>query len=261
MSIRHDILISMDMVHAIILGLVEGVSEFLPISSTAHILIVERMLGVTSGQTFEIAIQAGAMLAVIGLYISELRTVMRDLPKLFVAFIPTAVVGYLVYPYLSELYTSFWVIGLVLVIGGIIMILLPSQPISRVDHERRFELTWRQSLWVGCAQSCAVIPGVSRSGGIFIVGELLNIPRRALVRFSFLLGAGTIFAATLYSIMNSTESLDSIISLPFVVAFLVAGISAWLVCKWLLSYMSHASLASFGWYRVILGLILIVFLV
>jgi undecaprenyl-diphosphatase len=251
----------MNILHAVIIGLVEGVTEFLPISSTAHILITQELLGVTTSQTFEIAVQGGAMLAVIGLYLSEITSVVRDLPKLLVAFIPTALVGVAIFPYLSRLYDSFWVIGVVLLVGGVIMILLPKQRITSEDTEQHRALSWRQSLWIGCAQACAVIPGVSRSGGIFVAGELLNIPRVALVRFSFLLGAGTIFAASAYSIMRSSESLQGILSLPFVVAFLVAGLSAWAVCKWLLSYMSHASLALFGWYRVLLGLILIIFLV
>ncbi len=251
----------MHIFQAIILGLVEGVTEFLPVSSTAHILIFEKILGITTSQTFEIAVQMGAMLAVIGLYLQELHSVIRDIPRLIVAFIPTAIVGYLVHPYLSVLYGNFWVIGLALFVGGIVMIVIPQQPISRVDSENRYQLTWRQSLWVGFAQVFAVMPGVSRSGGIFVAGELLNIPRTALVRFSFLLGAGTILVASVYSIMKSPESLQGIVSLPFLAAFFTAGISAWLVCRWLLSYMSRASLRTFGWYRVVLGLILILFLV
>jgi len=251
----------MSIVHAIIIGVVEGVTEFLPVSSTAHILIFERILGAANSQTFEIAVQTGAMLAVIGLYIQELRQVVRDIPRLIVAFIPTAVVGVIVYPYLSSLYGNFLVIGIALFVGGVIMILIPKQPISRVDSEKQFQLTWRQTYWVGFAQIFAVIPGVSRSGGIFVAGELLNIPRRALVRFSFLLGAGTILAASAYSILKSPESLQGILSGSFLIAFLAAGISAWLVCRWLLSYMTYASLRAFGWYRVILGLILVIFLV
>lgn len=250
----------MDILSAIIIGLVEGVTEFLPISSTAHILIASQLLGVRLGQVFEIAIQLGAMLAVLGLYINKSAFVFRLIPKLLCAFIPTALAGYFIYPYLAGLHSNFTLIGIVLISGGVIMILLPQQNIDREDVSD-IELNWRQVITVGIAQAFAVIPGVSRSGGIFIVGEVANIPRRSLVAFSFLLGAGTILAASVYSFVREGIPVQELTDPLFLVVLSVAAISAWVSCRWLLEYMSYAPLRLFGWYRVVLGLILILFLV
>lgn len=250
----------MDLLFSIILGLVEGITEFLPISSTAHILITTKLMGIEANQSFDIAIQSGAMLAVIGLYVTEIDEVIKDIPKIIIAFIPTALVGYFVYPLLSSLHSNFLIMGIVLIAGGVIMISIKKQIITNEDLEIR-PLSNIQALSIGVAQSLAVIPGVSRSGGIFIYGELAQVPRKSLVRFSFLLGALTIFAATAYDLIMSGTTIQIFSSLFFILAFIVAGFSAWFTCKWLLNYMTHAPLSHFGWYRVLLGLILIIFLV
>jgi len=246
----------MDIVQSITLGLIEGITEFLPISSTAHLIITNRIINVPVSTIFEITIQSGAMLAVIFLYISELKSVIRDSPKIIVAFLPTLLVGILAFPLLSNLYNNLNIIILALAVGGLLMILIPTQPINKIDSDNEYILSWKQSLQIGFAQIFAVIPGVSRSGAIFILGELKNIPRVALVRFSFLLGAGTIFSASIYSLLKSQNTIWQVLNTPFLIAFFVAGISAWFSCKWLLSYMSKAPLAHFGWYRLILAMMI-----
>jgi undecaprenyl-diphosphatase len=249
----------MNSIYAVLIGLVEGVTEFLPISSTAHILIFEKLFSVQSSQIFVIALQLGAILAVAGLYIRETPAVFRDLPSLVIAFLPTAVIGFVAYPYIGSLHNSLIVIAGALVLGGIWMMALPIQH-TDTANQRMSQISYKQSFILGLVQSFAIIPGVSRSGSIFIAGSYMNINRRDLVRFSFLLGAITIAAATTFSIIKNPLSAENLFSLSFLLSTVTAAISAYLSCKWLMDFMSKPkSLYYFGWYRIVLGIVIALF--
>lgn len=248
----------MSLFHSIIIGLVEGVTEFLPISSTAHIIIIQRIFAIPIDESFLIGIQLGALLAVVGIYLREYKTIWRGIPLLIFSFIPTVIAGVFLYPYIHSLHENLTIIATMLFLGGVIMIALPVPKTIESPKIQHQSITWRQGFWIGIAQCFAIVPGVSRSGAIYIASEVMQIPRSVITRFSFLLGAGTIFSASVYSLYKSGQPITILFTPAFSVAFLVSGIAAWISCKWLLDFVARpTAMREFGWYRVILAVVLV----
>lgn len=243
----------------IVLGIVEGLTEFAPVSSTAHILISGKILGIQSSVFFEvftIAIQSGAILAAVIYFWKTIWSNLSLIPKVIVGFIPTAIAGLLLHGVISKLFQSTWIIGVALIVGGIILILL--KPIDK--EEKLKDVTYKQAFIIGCAQILAFIPGVSRSGATLIGGTKLGISRGQIVAFSFLLGIPTILGASvveLGSIPNMSLPQWSLIALGAGVAF----ITALLTMKWFINLLTKKSLSWFGWYRIAVGIIVLIFIV
>lgn len=253
----------MDFIHAIILGIVEGITEFLPISSTGHMILVGKLLGLQQTEfvkSFEIIIQLGAILAVVLMYwrrFLELET----LKKLLTAFIPTAVLGLVFYGIVKTyLLESATLVLWSLLIGGIILILFEKfMPHPSTDESQ--ELTYKQSFLVGLFQAIAMIPGVSRSAATIIGGLTLGISRAKIVEFSFLLAVPTMLSATVLDLSKSYSAFNAgdlpVLAMGFVVAFLVA----WASIKYFLQYVRKHDFVLFGIYRIILAIIFFIFLV
>lgn len=246
----------MDIFHAIILGIIEGVTEFLPVSSTGHMIIASHLMRIPSTEflkTFEIAIQLGAILAVAGLY---WRTFLLDWEiglKVFTAFIPTAVIGFILYKLVKYyLMGNAWVVVAALFFGGVVIILFEKFYKSKeVEIKQMSQITYPQAMLIGLCQSVAVVPGVSRSAATILGGLVLGVSRKTIVEFSFLLAVPTMLAATILDIMKTEANLNSrewgVLAIGFVIAFIVA----WASVKYFLSYIQKHDFTAFGIYRII----------
>ena len=250
--------------NAIILGMVEGITEFLPISSTGHLIIAGNLLDFTGprANTFEIFIQLGAILSVLWHYRERLTVIpaavkgdaqsIRFISNLVVAFLPAAVFGFLLHDKIKEYLFSPITVAIALILGGIVILW-----VERRTHEVRVanvdDMDWRDALKVGFAQCLAMFPGTSRSGATIIGGLLFGLSRRAATEFSFFLAIPTMFAATLYDLYKSRGDLDSSDILLFAVGFIVSFFSALVVVRALLVYISKHDFTAFAWYRIVFG--------
>ena len=242
---------------AAILGVIEGITEFLPVSSTGHLILTGELLGLPSTEflkSFEIAIQLGAILSVVVLYWKQFLNI-ELLKKLFVAFVPTGIIGFIIYK-IVKLYLlgNSYVVVASLLIGGIILIAF--EVLHRESEaESATAITYRQAFGIGLFQALGIIPGISRSGATIVGGLLLGLPRTTIVEFSFLLAVPTMAATTGYDILKSAsvfsaENLGSL-AVGFIVSFVVA-IGA---IKFLLQYVRTHTFIAFGIYRIIVALL------
>lgn len=252
----------MTLLHSFILGIVEGFTEFLPISSTGHMILVSHFLKMPESATlatFEVVSQVGAITAVLVLYFKKLFEI-KMIQKLIVAFIPTGIVGFTIYPHLKEWLQNPLLVAFTMTLGGVCILLVESFYEKRIERGEVVEIssiTYKQALLLGVYQAIAVIPGVSRSGAMIIGGLTMRLSRKLLTEFTFLLAVPTMVIATLYTLYkkHSELALDSISPLLFgtVISFGIALI----VIRYFLGYIRSHSFKIFGWYRIILGIILI----
>ena len=250
---------------AIVLGLVEGVTEFIPVSSTGHLIIAGEWLGQTDARakTFDIFIQLGAILAIVWLYRARLTAAVvratsdapsrRLLINLVIAFLPAAVVGLLVHDWIKERLFNPVVVASALVVGGVVILLVERwKPATRIGAVE--ELPPRTALGIGLFQVLSLIPGTSRSGATIIGGYVLGLSRTAATEFSFFLAIPVMVAATLYDLLKSLDALTAADAPFFAVGFVVAFVSAIVVVKGFLTYVSRHSFEAFAWYRIVFGL-------
>ncbi len=247
--------------HAILLGVIEGVTEFLPISSTAHLLLASRWLGIEGAfsDTFNIAIQAGAMLAVFALTWREwLKTSVWT--RVLAGFLPTAVIGLLLYKFIKTFLLDHpLTIAIALIAGGIVLVAFEAwfkrKPLTEKLKEETTidEITHGQAALIGLGQSLAVVPGVSRSAATIVTGMLLGVSRPAIVSFSFLLAVPTIGAATVYDLYKQRALLNVDNLGLLAVGFAVSAVVSFVVARWLLAYIRRHDFTAFGVYRIVFG--------
>lgn len=242
----------------VILGIIEGLTEFIPVSSTAHLLITSKILGIPSGQFVEalsICIQSGAILAVVW-YFSRLLLKERSLiTKVFIAFIPTAIAGILLYPIIKSFLDKPIIIALALIAGGIGLIHI--RPIEETASVTT--ISYRQAFLIGLTQIASFIPGISRAGATLIGGTLLKIPRNLIVSFSFLLAIPTILGAGFVEarhVSGLTNSQWWLIALGTVVSFITALITI----KFFMNILTTKPLRWWGWYRIGIGILILILL-
>ncbi len=242
---------------AVIIAIVEGITEFLPISSTGHMIIAERILGLKNTdftKTFIVNIQFGAILSVVALYWRKFFQSLDFYIKLFIAFIPAAVIGFLLHDYIDALLESVVVVAVTMLAGGIILLFVdrwfrtPSQDQS---------ITSKKALIIGFFQCIAMIPGVSRSAATIIGGMSQKLDRTTAAEFSFFLAVPTMFAASAYKLLKSYQTITSetigILLLGNAVAFVVAM----LAIKSFIAYLTKHGFKVFGWYRIAVGLLIL----
>ncbi|HVM59194.1 MAG TPA: undecaprenyl-diphosphatase UppP [Candidatus Paceibacterota bacterium] len=251
----------MTVLQSIILGIVEGATEFLPVSSTGHLILVASLLGVLQtdfAKTFEIAIQLGAILAVVVLYWKRFFD-WNLLFKLAAAFVPTGLIGLALYRVeKAYLLGNDWIVLASLFVGGIVLIAfeyLYGKRESDAPELPPESLTYAQAIAVGFAQAVSIIPGVSRSGATIVGGMLLGISRPTIVAFSFLLAVPTMLAATGLSLVKSSFTFTSSEWLVLGVGFAVSFAVALPVVRWLLNYVRSHSFVAFGIYRIALSVL------
>lgn len=255
----------MTTLHAIILGIIEGLTEFLPISSTGHMILVSHFLHIVDSATlatFEIVVQLGAILAVVVLYYKKLFQ-LEMIKKLSVAFIPTGIVGLLVYPYIKHLLTNQILVAEMLVLGGVIILLVEKKYEKDTEEGKVIEISnisYKNAFILGLFQTLAIIPGVSRSGAMIIGGLWRRLSRKLLVEFTFLLAVPTMTVATLYTIIKKHKELTLDSVSPIIIGTVISFVVALVVIKFALEYIRRHSFKIFGWYRIIIGIILLVIL-
>ena len=250
-----------DLVSALILGVVEGLTEFLPVSSTGHLILAGELLKATDERwnVFNIVIQTGAMLAIVWEYRARFFRFDFYLYKnLFIAFIPAAVIGLLFSKYIKAYLFHAVPVALAFIVGGIVILLVESNPRKTHRVESAQAMTWLDALKVGVAQCFALIPGTSRSGATIIGGMLFGLSRKAATEFSFFLAVPTLVAAGLYDLWKH-RGLLSAADLPvFGVGSVVAFISAFVVIRWLIRYVATHDFKPFAWYRIAFGILILV---
>lgn len=254
---------------AAFLGLLEGLTEFLPVSSTGHLLLAGHFLGFQSeGKTFEVVIQLGAILALVSVYATLiLRLVLRarhedaarrSLVSLLLAFLPAVFVGVLAHDFVKHvLFETPKLIAVVLILGGFVLLVIDRIAPAPVHHDA-LALPFRKSLAIGFCQTIAMIPGVSRSGATIVGALLMGVEKRAAAEFSFLLSLPTMGSAVVYDLYKNREFLDFAALWDIAVGFAVAFLTALVVVRWVLSFISRHGYALFGWWRIIVGSIALV---
>ena len=252
-----------------IMGIVEGLTEFLPISSTGHLILAGSLLDFTGtkAQVFEIAIQTGAILAVIIVYWQKIRETLVALPSsrnaqrfslnVLIAFLPAVVLGLLFGKMIKAHLITPQVVATTFILGALVIFWAERRPQSAARIHSVDEMTAWDALKVGLVQCLAMIPGTSRSGATIIGGMLLGLSRKAATDFSFFLAIPTLIGAGVYSLYKE-RALLSVADLPmFAVGLVFSFISAWLCVRWLLRYISSHSFVPFAWYRLVFGLIVL----
>lgn len=241
----------MTLFQALVLGVIEGLTEFLPVSSTAHLVLAADAMTLTGSEflkSFEIIIQLGAILSVVVLYWKRFLNI-EIIKKLVVAFIPTGIIGLTVYRAIKAMLGSVNVVLIALVVGGVVLILFKQFNENSADDPDLREITYRRAFLVGLFQAIAVVPGVSRSAATIIGGSLLGISKRAIVEFSFLLAVPTMAAATGLELVKGHSALSG--NFPtLAVGFMVSFVTAIIAIKSFLAFVKKRDFKAFGWYRI-----------
>lgn len=255
----------MDWLSALLLGAIEGISEFLPISSTAHLRLFSEWFGVNNSdfsKSFDIFIQLGAILAVLVVYLKTLWQRPLIILKLAAAFVPTAIIGLVAYPFIKgQLMDSFWLMAATLGLGGLFLLWFERRYRSeRAIIKEVDQITYKQAVLIGLCQSVAIVPGVSRSAATIVGGLALGLSRPVIVEFSFLLALPTMLAATGLDLLKSSWSLGRPEIIALAVGLLAAFVTAWLSVKWLLNFVRQRDFRLFGWYRLGLAVLVAIYL-
>ncbi|HVE48807.1 MAG TPA: undecaprenyl-diphosphate phosphatase [Casimicrobiaceae bacterium] len=259
-------------VTAVVLGIVEGLTEFLPISSTGHLIVAGSLLGFVGAKAkvFEIAIQSGAMLAVLWEYRARFSSAIvnafrdararRFIVNLIIAFIPAAVLGLLLGSRIKSVLFNPIAVAIAFIVGAFVILWAERRHrmnVATVRVESVDDMRWSDALKVGIAQTFALIPGTSRSGATIIGGMLFGLSRKTATEFSFFLAVPTLIAAGVYSLWKDRALLSSTDLPSFGVGFVVSFIAALLCIRWLIRYVSRHDFAPFAWYRIAFGLVIL----
>lgn len=257
---------------AVLMGVVEGLTEFLPISSTGHLIVAGDLLGVVGekADVFEIVIQTGAIFAVILIYWQKIRSTVVALPSqpqaqkfalnVLIAFLPAVVLGLLFGKVIKAHLFNATSVAVALVVGGVVILWAealqkkskPSGLIQEVE-----DMSWRDALKVGLVQCLALVPGTSRSGATIIGGMFLGLSRQTATNFSFYLAIPTLIGAGVYQLYKERALLAWSDAPMFVVGLVVSFISAWVCVRWLLRFVATHSFVGFAWYRIVFGLFIL----
>jgi undecaprenyl-diphosphatase len=256
---------------ALLLGVIEGLTEFLPVSSTGHLILAVDLMGFRGppGQVFEVVIQLGAIGAVCWEYFGRFARAaagfrhdpeqFRFLRNILVAFLPTVVIGAFAYGFIKAYLFDPWVVVAALVLGGV-AILVIERTLPQPRHDAVEQMPARTALAIGLCQVVSMIPGVSRAGATIMGGLLLGLDRRSATEFSFFLAVPTMLAASALDLYKNWTALDGDNLLVIAIGFAAAFVSALIVVRWLIRFVSHHDFVPFAWYRIALGVVMGAFL-
>ena len=253
-----------DIFNSIILGIVEGITEFLPVSSTGHLIVTQEVLGFQGSDTFEIVIQLGGVLAVLWFYFQTLwqqaktvrddRQVQRFWMGVILAFLPAAFVGLALHSYITHYLFNAVTVAISLIMGGVVMWWIEGRPQPVSSTTELAHVTPKQAFVIGCAQLCSLIPGVSRSASTIMGGMLVGLNRPTATGFSFFLSIPTLGAASLYSLMKDLQGVGEHGLLNISIGLFTSFIVSLLAIGWLLRYVSKNSFRGFAVYRIVAGI-------
>jgi len=251
----------MDLIHAVILGIIEGITEFLPISSTGHLIVASDAMGLDQSKAtnaFHVIIQLSAILAVLANYKDKFSFKHFDLwIKVTIAFIPIALIGLLLSDQIKSLF-SVKVVAIMFIIGGIIFLVIEHFQKNATPHTLEVtDITYKQAAWIGFAQIFAVIPGTSRAGSTIVGALLVGLNRKASAEFSFLLALPVLAAASGLDLLKHHKEFAGENLMPLIVGFVVSFIVAFLTMKLFIKFLNKFTFVGFGIYRIIFGVILL----
>jgi undecaprenyl-diphosphatase len=256
---------SFDLFKAAILGIVEGLTEFLPVSSTGHLLLLEHFFGFDDdafGKTFVVLIQLGAILAILSIYFQKLWSIFmgtfsnpqdrRFVFGVLIAFLPAAVIGALAYPIIKGVLFNVWIVCAMLVIGGVVLLIVDKIDF-RPRHHDATAFTLPMYLGIGIFQCLAMIPGVSRSGATIVSAMFFGADKRSAAEFSFYLAMPTMVGAFTYDLLKNYKLMTASNTMLVAVGFLCSFVCGWIVVKSFLGYVSRHGFGLFGWWRIVVG--------
>ena len=252
----------MNILQAVILAIVEGITEFLPVSSTGHMIIASAVMGITQSpftKVYIVSIQFGAILSVVVFYFKRFFKDFDFYIKLFFAFIPAVILGLLLKKKIELLLENVWVVAITLLLGGIVLIFIDKW-FAKTEASPENEITYKKSFIIGIFQTMAMIPGVSRSAATIIGGLTQKLDRKTAAEFSFFLAVPTMFAATIKSLYDDKDLLLDTNLYMLAIGNLVAFIVAIIAIKFFIDFLTRHGFKIFGYYRIILGLALLALL-
>lgn len=248
----------MTYLEALILAVIEGITEFLPVSSTGHMIIASSFMGISENpltKNFEVVIQLGAILSVVVIYWDKFLHSFRFYKKLAVAFLPAAIAGVILKNHIDSLLSNIWVVIISLFAGGIILI-FTDKWFKHAEGTEEQETTWLQAFKIGCFQCIAMVPGVSRSAATIIGGMVVGLNRKNAAEFSFFLAVPTMLGASAKKLMDSHKTMQANDALILLAGSFVAFIVALFAIKSFISFLQRYGFKWFGYYRIILGVVL-----
>jgi undecaprenyl-diphosphatase len=260
-----ELTMTLDVIKAIFLGIVEGLTEFIPVSSTGHLLLVGHFLGFDDesfGKSFDVLIQLGAILALLSIYFGRLWKLFlgmfndpqaqRFVIGVLVAFLPAMILGALAYGFIKSVLFNVWIVCTMLVIGGFILLWIDRLDLKPRYHDAQ-KFTLPMYLGIGVVQCLSMIPGVSRSGASIVAAMLFGADKRAATEFSFWLAMPTMVGAFAFEAFKNRHELAGSNLMIIAVGFAVSFVCGWIVVKWLLGYVAQHGFALFAWWRIIVG--------
>jgi undecaprenyl-diphosphatase len=249
----------MSIIQSIVLSIIEGLTEFLPISSTGHMILASSIMNIPEDafvKTFEISIQIGAIFAIVLMYARRFLQGISIYLKLAVAFLPTGIIGFLAYPYIKAYLFNPIVVTISLILGGIILILIDKKVVGQQSKTEVLEnISYKNAFFIGLFQSVSMIPGVSRAAATIVGGIFNGFDKKQAIEFSFLLAVPTMFAATGYDLYKTSIAFTGheifLLGLGLVIAF----ITAWIAVKVFVRIVQNYGFKYFGYYRIIIGIL------
>jgi undecaprenyl-diphosphatase len=249
----------MSIIQSIVLSIIEGLTEFLPISSTGHMILASSIMNIPEDafvKTFEISIQIGAIFAIVLMYARRFLQGISIYLKLAVAFIPTGIIGFLAYPYIKEYLFNPIVVTISLILGGIILILIDKKVIGQQSKTEVLEnISYKNAFFIGLIQSISMIPGVSRAAATIVGGIFNGLDKKQAIEFSFLLAVPTMFAATGYDLYKTSIAFTGHEIFLLGLGLIIAFITAWIAVKVFVRIVQNYGFKYFGYYRIIIGIL------
>jgi undecaprenyl-diphosphatase len=252
----------MNLIQSIILAIIEGITEFLPVSSTGHMILVSSIMkiqDVAFVKTFEISIQLGAILAIVMIYAKRFLQGLSIYMKLGIAFFPTAVAGFFAYDFIKTYLFNSTIVAFSLVTGGIVLILIDKKVVRQDSRVNNLEdISFRNAFFIGLIQCFSMIPGVSRAAATITGGVFNGLDKKQATEFSFLLAVPTMFAATGYDLLKTSVIFSRQEIFLLVTGLLIAFFTAWIAVKIFLKIVENYGFKHFGYYRIIIGIIFLI---
>jgi undecaprenyl-diphosphatase len=249
----------MDLIQSLIIAIVEGLTEFLPVSSTGHMILASAAMKISENEfvkTFEIAIQTGAILAIVLMYIKRFFRGFDIYIRLAVAFIPAAVIGFLAYDFIKNVLFNPYVVSVSLVVGGIILVIIDKHVVKRESEVPELEkIPVKNAFFIGLIQCFSMVPGVSRAAATIIGGVFNKLNKKQATEFSFLLAVPTMLAASGYDLLKTPINFTSYEIKLLIIGLIVAFITAWIAVKIFLKIVEKYGFTYFGYYRIIVGVV------
>jgi undecaprenyl-diphosphatase len=252
----------MNLLQSIIIAIIEGVTEFLPVSSTGHMILASSLMKIHENEfvkTFEISIQLGAIMAIVLMYAKRFLQGISIYLKLGIAFIPTAIIGFFAYSFIKTYLFNPVIVAISLIAGGIILILIDRKVVSRKSQTDMLEnISYKSAFFIGLIQCFSMVPGVSRAAATIIGGVFNGLDKRQATEFSFLLAVPTMFAASGYDLLKTPVVFTKHELFLLAIGFIIAMITAWIAVKIFLNLVENYGFRYFGYYRIIIGIIFLI---